>query len=66
MTEVADFLFVHAHLFTMEGSGVGYVEDGAVAVRAGRIIDVGPTPALHARFTASEIIDASHHACCLV
>jgi 5-methylthioadenosine/S-adenosylhomocysteine deaminase len=62
MTEVADYLFLHAHLFTMEGGGVGYVEDGAVAVRAGRIIDVGPTPALHARFTASEIIDASHHA----
>lgn len=62
MTETADFLFVHAHIFTMEGGGVGYMGNGAVAVRDKRIVDVGPTAALAARFEAVEIIDASHHA----
>jgi 5-methylthioadenosine/S-adenosylhomocysteine deaminase len=61
MPESADFLFVHAHLFTMEGDGVGYMEDGAVAVRNGRIIDVGPSTSLSTRFVATEVIDASHH-----
>lgn len=60
MREAADVLFVHAHLFTMEGSGVGYVENGAVAVRQGRIIDVGPTAALTSRFAADEVIDAAN------
>ncbi len=62
MPEFADFLIVHAHVFTMEGGGVGYLGDAAVAVRGDRIVDVGPTAALTARFDADEIIDASHHA----
>ncbi|MBI3463381.1 MAG: amidohydrolase family protein [Planctomycetes bacterium] len=39
-----DWLFTNAHLLTMEGEGVGYVADGAVAVTASRITAVGPTP----------------------
>ncbi len=47
MSEVADFLFVHAHLFTMQDTntaqanpdyrGVGYIADGAVAVTGTRL-----------------------------
>jgi 5-methylthioadenosine/S-adenosylhomocysteine deaminase len=59
MTQHADRLVVHAHLFTMEGGGVGYVPDGAVAIREGRIIDVGPTSALLPSFEAEETLDAS-------
>lgn len=33
MAEPVDLLVRHAHLFTMSGPGVGYVADGAVAVR---------------------------------
>ncbi len=33
MSEPCDLLVVHAHLFTMAGQGVGYLQDGALAVR---------------------------------
>lgn len=62
MNEACDFLFTHAHLFTMQGDGVGYVADGAVAVRGATIAAVGTTSELSARFAANEVIDASHHA----
>jgi 5-methylthioadenosine/S-adenosylhomocysteine deaminase len=59
MAEPTDTLITHAHLFTMQGQGVGYIADGAVAVRAGRIAAVGPTAELVARFHVAETIDAS-------
>ena len=62
MTEPVDTLFVHAHLFTMEGNGVGYQPDGAVAVRGNRIVDAGSTAALAARYDPAERIDATNHA----
>lgn len=72
MSEVSDFLFVHAHLFTMQDTntaqanpdyrGVGYIADGAVAVAGNKIVAVGTTAELTARFSATETIDASHQA----
>ncbi len=62
MNEHADTLFVHAHLFTMQGEGVGYIADGAVAVDGSRIVAVGTTDELTARFQADETIDAANHA----
>ena len=59
MAEHADTLIAHGHLFTMRGQGVGYVADGAVAIRGTRIAAVGPTAELGARFRADETIDAS-------
>ncbi len=59
MAEHADTLITHAHLFTLQGEGVGYVADGAVAVKGRRIAAVGSTAELTARFRASETIDAS-------
>jgi 5-methylthioadenosine/S-adenosylhomocysteine deaminase len=59
MPEHADTLIAHAHLFTMRGDGVGYVADGAVAVRGSRIAAVGPTAELRARYQAGETIDAT-------
>jgi len=55
----ADKLISHAHLFTMTGDGVGYVADGAVAVRGDRIAATGPTSDLAARYKAAETIDAT-------
>jgi 5-methylthioadenosine/S-adenosylhomocysteine deaminase len=55
----ADTLITHAHLFTMQGEGVGYIEDGAVAIQESAIAAVGPTSDLLSRFAANEIIDAS-------
>ena len=36
MAEHADILITHAHLFTLQGEGVGYVADGAVGHHARR------------------------------
>jgi 5-methylthioadenosine/S-adenosylhomocysteine deaminase len=58
MEEQADKLFIHAHLFTMQGSGVGYIGDGALATKADRIVAVGATGELEAKFQAAETIDA--------
>ena len=46
----------------MRGTGVGYVADGALAIEQGRIVAVGATSALAARFAADETIDATGHA----
>jgi 5-methylthioadenosine/S-adenosylhomocysteine deaminase len=62
MTELIKTLIAHAHLFTMQGEGVGYIADGAVAIDGTRIVAVGTTTELNARFTADETIDASGHA----
>lgn len=62
MNEACDFLFVHAHLFTMQGDGVGYIADGSVAVSGSSIVAVGTTEELESRFQANETIDAAHHA----
>lgn len=62
MNEACDTLLIHAHLLTMQGEGVGYLADGAVAVRGDSIVGVGSTAELGARFAATETIDASHHA----
>jgi len=59
MTEHTDTLITHAHLFTMQGAGVGYEADGAVAVRGSRIAAVGPTAELTSRFQAAEMVDAT-------
>jgi 5-methylthioadenosine/S-adenosylhomocysteine deaminase len=58
LTEQVALLIVHAHLFTMRGEGVGYVADGAVAVRGGQIVAVGTSDELLVRFQDAETIDA--------
>ncbi|MFQ5611288.1 MAG: amidohydrolase family protein [Anaerolineae bacterium] len=58
MAERADTLITGAHLFTMQGPGVGYIADGALAVKGNRIAAVGPTPDLTGRYQAHSTIDA--------
>lgn len=55
-----DTLVIHADLFTMGGSGVGYVDDGAVAIDRNRIVAVGSTTELVKDYTAEETIDATN------
>jgi len=59
MAQPVGTLITHGHLFTMEGDGVGYVADGAVAVSGGSILAAGPTAELTPRYTAEEVIDAN-------
>lgn len=62
MSEPVDFLIKHSHLLTMEGEGVGYVLDGAVAIKGNRILAVGQSHELENRFEAAQTIEASGHA----
>ena len=59
MTEFCSKLIVHTHLFSMTGEGVGYIEDGAVAVGGNQVAGVGTTPQLQDRFQAEETVDAT-------
>ena len=59
MADRVDLLVTNAHLLTMSGEGVGYLGDGALAVRDDTIVDVGESPALSARYEPRERIDAS-------
>ena len=59
MPQTVDLLVLHAHLLTMQGKGVGYLRDGAVAVRADSIVDVGSSTELAQRYQAGETLDAS-------
>lgn len=61
MPEPVDILLTHAHLFTMQGEGVGYVSDGAVAIRGDSIAAVGSSDVLVNNWSAKETIDASGH-----
>jgi 5-methylthioadenosine/S-adenosylhomocysteine deaminase len=58
VAEHINTLIAHGHLFTMQGAGVGYIADGAVAIRGTRIVAVGPTAELRDRFQPDETIDA--------
>ncbi len=62
MTDPIDYLFMHGHVFTMEGTGVGYIPNGAVAVRGDRIVEIGSSADMSKRYDARERIDASQQA----
>jgi len=57
-----DLLILHGDVFTMAGDGVGYLLDGAVAVRGNKILAVGPSRELQEKYDAKRTIDASNKA----
>lgn len=62
MNESAEILITHVHLLSMAGDGIGYIRDGAVAIKGQRIVGVGTTDQLTSRFHANETIDGTGHA----
>ncbi len=60
MAQNVDLLVLHAHLLSMRGEGVGYLRDGALAVRGDTIVDVGPSATIGERYQAAETIDATN------
>jgi 5-methylthioadenosine/S-adenosylhomocysteine deaminase len=59
MSTQATTLISHGYLFTLQGSGVGYVADGAVAIEGSRIVAAGPTAELAPRFPGAAALDAT-------
>ena len=51
-----DTIVVAPHFYTMEGAGVGYHSDAAMAVDGGKILKVGSRPEILAEYTAEEMI----------
>lgn len=55
--EPADLVVRHGHVVTMDDAGT-VIPDGAVAVRDGEILAVGPDASIAARYAAPEVVDA--------
>ena len=62
MDRTVDLMIVHAHLFTMQGAGVGYVRDGAVAVTGSAVTAVGPSADVTSQYQARQVVDAQDRA----
>lgn len=60
--EMLDILIRHAYVITMDDAET-IIEDGAVAISRGRIVDVGQDVDLAARYTAERVIDADGAPC---
>ena len=56
-----DLLISSPHFLTMEGDGVGYKPDYAMAVDRGKIIALGPREDIAASYQANRHIRAEHH-----
>jgi len=54
-----DTLITHARLLTMEGPGVGYMPDAAVAIKGDTIEAAGPSEELQRQYTAQRYLDAA-------
>ncbi len=52
-------IITNADLFTMRGTGVGYVDNGAIAIDGGKILEVDTTENLIRKYSAKETIDAT-------
>ena len=60
MTKI-DKLVCAPHFYTMEGEGVGYRANAAMAVDCGKILEVGPRDDLFSRYLPEEVIELKHH-----
>jgi len=61
MTQV-DLLVKGPHFYTMQGDGVGYQGDTAMAVDRGRIVAIAPQEQVMAEYSAPRTLDAAGHA----
>jgi len=60
--ENVDLLVCAPHFFTMNGDGVGYCPNSAMAVDRGKIITLGPREEMLNLYRGNRIIDAMDHA----
>lgn len=57
-----DLILAAPHIFTMEGSGVGYLNNGAVACLSGKIVAVGSKDDILSSYISDEVIDRENTA----
>ena len=57
-----DILITNGYIITLEGIGVGIIEDGAVGIKDDRIVVVGDTSEVIKRYKAHRYIDAENKA----
>jgi 5-methylthioadenosine/S-adenosylhomocysteine deaminase len=57
-----DLLVVGPHFYTMQGEGVGYLANGAMAVDRGRILAIGPQAEIAGAYEATRTLDVSGQA----
>ena len=55
-----DVIIHNGHMITMEGTGVGYIESGAIAVEGNKIKEVGNSEDILRKYTAQQMIDATN------
>ena len=53
----ADLIIRHGYVITMDDAS-RILEDGAIAIRDGRILAVGPDAEIAARYAAGRVVDA--------
>jgi 5-methylthioadenosine/S-adenosylhomocysteine deaminase len=56
MTKI-DMIVKAEHMYTLQGEGVGYREDHALAIDRGRIVALGPIGEIEQAYTAEKVID---------
>lgn len=57
-----DMLVKARHFYTMQGNGVGYLENGVMAVDRGKIVAIGPAEEIESQYKSGEILNLEHHA----
>ncbi|MGD6855763.1 amidohydrolase family protein [Bacillus infantis] len=55
-----DIIIQNAHILTMEGQGVGFIENGSIAIKGNRIHDIGSFDEIKASYEGERVIDATN------
>ena len=57
-----DMLVKAPHFYTMQGNGVGYLENGVMAVDKGKILAIGSAEEIESQYEGEEVLNLEHHA----
>ncbi len=57
--KTVDLLIFTQHMYTMEGSGVGYLEGHGLAIDGGKIVDIAKCEVLKSNYKGEKVIEAT-------
>lgn len=55
-----DMIINAKYMYTLQGEGVGYLENNSIAIDKGKIVAIAPIDEMKKEYTAENIIDAKH------